>query len=162
MESIHFGRWQVNFDPESTRKAYAAVSMGGPEECGCEPCLNFAAARDQIYVPQLVALLEKLGISPHREVEIDHMARLKSADTCAEAGIISSVRSFRALTRPSKSRRMSGSQILRKQVSISVWDSARVSDLFENHLRAFPSYSLSSPPKCLGFSRPENLVRWVP
>jgi hypothetical protein len=78
VESIHFGRWQLSCDPESTRKAYAAVSMGGPEECGCEPCLNFAAARDQIYVPQLVALLEKLGISPHREVEIYHMARLKS------------------------------------------------------------------------------------
>src|SRR4029077_9395461 len=23
--------------------SYAALSMGGPEECGCEPCLNFAA-----------------------------------------------------------------------------------------------------------------------
>jgi len=78
MESIHFGRWQLSCDPESTRKAYSAVSMGGPEECGCEPCLNFAAARDQIYVPELVALLEKLGISANREIEIYHMARLES------------------------------------------------------------------------------------
>jgi hypothetical protein len=52
--------------------------MGGPEECGCQPCLNFAAARDQIYVPELVTLLEKLGISRSREVEIYHMARLES------------------------------------------------------------------------------------
>lgn len=78
MESIRFGRWQLSCDPESTRKAYAAVSMGGPEECGCQPCLNFAAARDQIYVPELVTLLEKLGISRSREVEIYHMARLES------------------------------------------------------------------------------------
>jgi hypothetical protein len=78
MESIHLGRWQLGCDRESTRKAYAAVSMGGPEECGCEPCLNFAAARDQIYEPEVRALLEKLGVSPNREVEIYHMARLES------------------------------------------------------------------------------------
>jgi hypothetical protein len=52
--------------------------MGGPEECGCEPCLNFVAARDQIYGPDVRALLEKLGVSRNREVEIHHMARLKS------------------------------------------------------------------------------------
>ena len=78
MESIHFGRWQLSCDPESTRKAYAAVRSGGPEECGCEPCLNFVAARDQIYGPDVLALLEKLGVSPNREVEIYHMARLES------------------------------------------------------------------------------------
>ena len=78
MESVHFGRWELSCDPESTRKAYAAVSMGGPEECGCEPCLNFAAARDQIYESNVRALLEKLGVSPNREVEIYHTARLES------------------------------------------------------------------------------------
>src|SRR6266852_2226900 len=78
MESIHFGRWQLSCDPESTRKAYSAVRIGGPEECGCEPCLNFVAARDQIYETDVRTLLEKLGVSPNREVEIYHMARLES------------------------------------------------------------------------------------
>ena len=78
MESIRFGRWELSCDPESTRKAYAALSIGGPEECGCDPCLNFAAARGEIYRPEILALLEKLGILPNREVEIYHMARLES------------------------------------------------------------------------------------
>ena len=78
VDSIRFGRWELSCDPESTRKAYAAVSIGGPEECGCEPCLNFAAARGQVYAPDVLALLEKLGISPNREVEIYHIAREES------------------------------------------------------------------------------------
>jgi hypothetical protein len=78
MESVRFGGWQLSCDPESTRKAYAAVQTGGPEECGCKPCLNFIAARYQIYDPDVLALLGRLGISPNREVEIYHMARLES------------------------------------------------------------------------------------
>jgi hypothetical protein len=54
------------------------VAAGGPEECGCQPCLNFASARAQIYPAQVLALFEKLGISAHREVEVYHMARLSS------------------------------------------------------------------------------------
>jgi len=76
MESINFGRWKLTCDPESTRKAYAVVPMGSPEECGCEPCLNFIAARQQIYKPDVLELFRKLGISHDREVEIYHMARL--------------------------------------------------------------------------------------
>ena len=56
--------------------AYASVPVGGPEQCGCAPCLNFAAARAQIYPVEALAIFEKLGISPDREVEIYHMARL--------------------------------------------------------------------------------------
>src|SRR6266851_7468631 len=78
MESVHFGRWELSCDPESTRKAYAAISIGGPEECGCQPCLNFAAARTQIYPPNVLALLLNLGISSNREVEIYYMARMES------------------------------------------------------------------------------------
>jgi len=78
VESIRFGRWQLSCDPDLTRKSYAAVAIGGPEECGCVPCLNFAAARQQIYKPDVLALFEKLGIPHDREVEIYHMARLTS------------------------------------------------------------------------------------
>jgi hypothetical protein len=78
LESFRFGRWDINYDAESTRKAYASVTTGGPEECGCQPCLNFVAARAQIYPAQVLTLFEKLGISPSREVEVYHMARLSS------------------------------------------------------------------------------------
>ena len=78
MESIRFGRWEVACDAEATRKAYAAVPIGGPEECGCEPCKNFGTARAQIYTLDVLALLEKLGISSNREVEVYHMGRLES------------------------------------------------------------------------------------
>jgi hypothetical protein len=57
---------------------YASISIGSPEECGCEPCLNFAAARAGIYPAEVLALFEKLGIVPNREAEIYHMARLSS------------------------------------------------------------------------------------
>jgi hypothetical protein len=76
VDSIRFGRWELSCDPELTRNAYAAVKIGGPEECGCDPCLNFAAARHQIYKPDVLALFQKLGISHDREVEIYRMACL--------------------------------------------------------------------------------------
>jgi hypothetical protein len=73
MKEIDFGRWKLICDPEST-----AVSQGSPEKCGCEPCLNFAAARDQTYGPNVRALFANPGISFNREAEIYHMARLES------------------------------------------------------------------------------------
>lgn len=78
MEHISFGRWQLKADPEATRKAYAAVSKGGPEECSCEPCKNFIAVREGVYPAEVLALFDKLGISFNREVEIYQMARMKS------------------------------------------------------------------------------------
>jgi len=78
VESIRFARWELSCNPESTRKAYASIAKGAPEKCGCEPCLNFAAARSQIYEPAVLTLFEKLGISYDREVETYHLARLES------------------------------------------------------------------------------------
>jgi hypothetical protein len=78
VQSVRFGRWELSSDAESTRKAYASVSIGGPEECGCVPCLNFVALRAQVYPANVLDLFERLGISPNREVEIYHMARLTS------------------------------------------------------------------------------------
>jgi hypothetical protein len=78
MDIVRFGRWEVLCDSEATRTAYAGVFLGSPEECGCEPCQNFAASRGQIYTPNILALLRKLGISSNREAEIYHLARLAS------------------------------------------------------------------------------------
>ncbi len=78
MEKISFGRWELEADAEATRKAYASVPMGGAEECPCEPCKNFIAARKRIYPADVLGLFERLGISYDREVEVYHMARMES------------------------------------------------------------------------------------
>ena len=77
MEIVSFGRWQVNCDREATRHAYERVAVGGPETCGCCHCRNFAAARAQIYPAPALALFERLGIDPRREVEVYQMHRFE-------------------------------------------------------------------------------------
>ncbi len=76
MQSIRYGRWEIECNLEATRKAYASVSRSGPEECGCALCRNFAAARAQVYPAGVLRLFEALGISPNREIEIYHMSCL--------------------------------------------------------------------------------------
>jgi hypothetical protein len=78
LKSIQYGRWAISCDAESTRSAYACVATGSPEECGCDPCLNFAAQRADIYPTAILALFEELGITTNREAEIYHLARLES------------------------------------------------------------------------------------
>jgi hypothetical protein len=78
LKQLEYGRWTLSIDPAATKAAYAKVISGGPEECGCEPCLNFAAQRHEIYSPAVIALFESLGIQSNREVEVYHMARLES------------------------------------------------------------------------------------
>ena len=78
LRSIEYGRWVIGSDPDATRIAYAELTRGSPEECGCDPCLNFAAQRNKIYSPRALALFEFLAIQPDREAEIYHMARLES------------------------------------------------------------------------------------
>jgi hypothetical protein len=78
VDTIRFGRWEVLCDSEATKIAYAAVAVGGPEECGCEHCQNFAAARAQIYTPSVLAIFQKLSIPSNRETEIYHLGRLES------------------------------------------------------------------------------------
>ena len=78
MEAIRFGRWELVADPEATKGAYVNVPKGGPEECPCEPCKNFIAARKRIYPAEVLALFDKLGISFSREAEVYHMGRLQS------------------------------------------------------------------------------------
>jgi hypothetical protein len=75
---FEIGRWKIASDAESTRKAHAATLLGGPEECGCTLCLNFAAQRTETYSPAIMQLFQQLGIEANREAEICHMARLQS------------------------------------------------------------------------------------
>jgi len=78
VKSLEYGRWKLSSDAAATRTAYAKITAGSPEECGCEPCRNFAAQRNTIYSPAARALFEALGIRSDREAEIYHMSRVES------------------------------------------------------------------------------------
>jgi hypothetical protein len=78
VKEIRFARWELEADPEATREAYANVPKSGPEECSCEPCKNFIAARERVYPAEVLAFFEKLGIPFDREAEVYHMARMES------------------------------------------------------------------------------------
>src|ERR1700753_851679 len=78
MKYFHFGRWSLECDPEATRRSYRDIPKGSAEECSCEPCLNFVAARAQIYGDEIVAIFDDLGIASEREAEIYHLFRLPS------------------------------------------------------------------------------------
>jgi hypothetical protein len=74
VDRIEFAGWTMDCDVGATRLAYAEMSIGGPEECKCLHCRNFAAARSQLYPPALLTLFEQLGIDPTRETEVYYLA----------------------------------------------------------------------------------------
>src|ERR1700738_5268101 len=76
MTTGQFRRWKIKYDAEATRNAYAEVSQGCPEQCGCDTCKNFAAARRYAYPPEVSSFLEQLGIDTSKEPEVYHNARL--------------------------------------------------------------------------------------
>lgn len=76
METVRFLRWVLHVDPERTRESYSQIATGGAEECGCEPCENFAAARGSVYPPEVLELFERLGVNPMLEAEVMHLCRL--------------------------------------------------------------------------------------
>jgi hypothetical protein len=78
MRTLSFARWGLSSDMESTKGRYTGLTTGAPEQCGCEPCRNFAAQRAEVYPAAALQLFESLGIEANREAEIYHMARLKS------------------------------------------------------------------------------------
>jgi hypothetical protein len=78
MATAQFKRWRINYDPEATRKAYTQVLQGCPEQCGCDTCKNFAAARHCAYPPEAKALFEQLGININQEPEVYHNSRIES------------------------------------------------------------------------------------
>ena len=78
MRTLSFARWSLSSDMESTKERCAGLTIGAPEQCGCEPCRNFAAQRGEVYPAAALQLFENLGIEANREAEIYHMARLKS------------------------------------------------------------------------------------
>jgi hypothetical protein len=70
MKKLRVGPWDVEADPEATARVHERIGVGGPEECGCGDCRNFAAARDLAYPEQASALFRALGIRRDRETEV--------------------------------------------------------------------------------------------
>ena len=77
MELLEYDGWILRYDREATKRAYEEIETGDPENCGCDPCLNFAASRDRIYPEEFRWLLDKLGIDPKKEVEVYHLAMIE-------------------------------------------------------------------------------------
>ena len=76
MQVVEVRKWSVRCEPELTREAYALMDCGAAEVCGCEPCFNFATTRHLTYTPELLELLDCLGIDPALEAEARHDACL--------------------------------------------------------------------------------------
>jgi len=97
MEEVKYKRWTLEVDVAATRSAYCLVERGGPEDCGCQNCLNFAAARENVYPQEVLTLFAKLGVDCTKEAEVVYLAKemmafLSTKDGCISSGISSRVR----------------------------------------------------------------------
>jgi hypothetical protein len=72
METFNIQHWIVHYDKNATRQAYSQIDIGGPEACGCAPCLNFAAARGTIYPKDIREIFDLIGIDYRKESEVFH------------------------------------------------------------------------------------------
>ena len=72
METVKFGSWVAEVDPEANRAAYREIPTGAEDVCGCLECLNFAAARAKglVYPKEVLALLKRMGVDPARASEV--------------------------------------------------------------------------------------------
>jgi hypothetical protein len=75
---FRIGSAVMEVEVAATRQAYSQIEVGGPETCGCSYCRNFVAARGDVYTAPVVALLDRLGITPGKEAEIWQYDRLPS------------------------------------------------------------------------------------
>jgi hypothetical protein len=72
LESIEFGGWTVEVDPDANRSAYAEIPCGAAEDCSCSECRNFTEARDRglVFSPQALKLFKRMGVDATRESEV--------------------------------------------------------------------------------------------
>jgi len=77
METLKTGPWIVRYDQEETARRYALAEKGGPDECGCEYCRNFVAARENVYPDEARRIFNILGIDCHKEAEVARTHRVR-------------------------------------------------------------------------------------
>jgi hypothetical protein len=102
MKEIHYKRWEFYADVEATREAYSLIKGGGAEECGCNNCLNFVAARDIVYPQEVLELFEQLGIDYRKEIEVCHICKIEIGEHLYEGWLhfIGSFKSGESLSSP--------------------------------------------------------------
>jgi hypothetical protein len=72
LERLELPGWRIAYDARATIATYARISYGDAETCPCDGCWNWVRIRAAVMPPELVALLENLGIPPDREAEVSH------------------------------------------------------------------------------------------
>ncbi|MHC4332401.1 MAG: hypothetical protein ACYSUV_01465 [Planctomycetota bacterium] len=77
METLQIGPWIVKYDAEATRRRYEHIDSGLPEKCRCEFCLNFAAARENVYPEEVKKIFVQLGIDYTKEAEVAYTCRMR-------------------------------------------------------------------------------------
>jgi hypothetical protein len=71
-----FGQWEFECDFDATRLAYERADQGGADDCTCNGCRNFVAARSRVFPKGFLDFLTTLGIDPTKDGEVYHNARL--------------------------------------------------------------------------------------
>jgi hypothetical protein len=70
------GDWLFTCDQGATAEAYGRAQDGGANACTCNTCRNFVVVRDRVFPAAFLALLDSLGIDPHKDGEVYHNGRL--------------------------------------------------------------------------------------
>ena len=70
MNTMKIGKWEVEFDRDATRAAYAKIENFCVEQCHCVYCKNFEAIRDEVYTEEFKSILKDIGIDARKEAEV--------------------------------------------------------------------------------------------
>lgn len=70
MHPVRYHAWAIQVDVEATARAYAQLSTGEAEKCGCRDCLNWISHRLSAFPAEFIQFIRQLGIDPLKETEI--------------------------------------------------------------------------------------------
>jgi hypothetical protein len=70
MHLLHFHDWTIDIDVQATGAAYAMLSSGEAERCGCSKCRNWISHRSTVFPIAFLDFLQSMGVDPTKETEI--------------------------------------------------------------------------------------------
>jgi hypothetical protein len=70
-----YGGWTVRAYSEATRRCYERIEESGSDLCGCANCKNFVLVRDRAYPPEVLIVLDSLGVDFRKESEVHYYGR---------------------------------------------------------------------------------------
>jgi len=73
MEIMSLQKYNFQYDKQATSIAYGNINNYCVEQCSCSYCENFNVSRNEIYTPEFLKLLSKMGIDYQREAEVYHI-----------------------------------------------------------------------------------------